>query len=150
MIRTKGEAGTGDVVEAVRHARTVQSEIRRVQLMPAEEVMAYAKIIGAPVDLLRQVRGQGRLPVVNFAAGGVATPADAALMMQLGMDGVFVGSGIFKSGDPAKRARAIVQAVTHHDDPAILARISENLGEAMSGMAARSLDAADRLAGRGW
>ncbi len=150
MIRTKGEAGTGDVVEAVRHARTVQSEIRRVQLMPAEEVMAYAKIIGAPVDLLRQVRGQGRLPVVNFAAGGVATPADAALMMQLGMDGVFVGSGIFKSGDPAKRARAIVQAVTHHDDADILARISENLGEAMSGMAARSLDAADRLAGRGW
>lgn len=150
MIRTKGEAGTGDVVEAVRHARTVQSEIRRVQLMPAEEVMTYAKIIGAPVDLLRQVRGQGRLPVVNFAAGGVATPADAALMMQLGMDGVFVGSGIFKSGDPAKRARAIVQAVTHHDDADILARISENLGEAMSGMAARSLDAADRLAGRGW
>ena len=150
MIRTKGEAGTGDVVEAVRHARTVQSEIRRVQLMPAEEVMTYAKVIGAPVDLLRQVRGQGRLPVVNFAAGGVATPADAALMMQLGMDGVFVGSGIFKSGDPAKRARAIVQAVTHHDDADILARISENLGEAMSGMAARSLDAADRLAGRGW
>lgn len=150
MIRTKGEAGTGDVVEAVRHARTVQSEIRRVQLMPAEEVMTYAKVIGAPVDLLRQVRGLGRLPVVNFAAGGVATPADAALMMQLGMDGVFVGSGIFKSGDPAKRARAIVQAVTHHDDADILARISENLGEAMSGMAARSLDAADRLAGRGW
>lgn len=150
MIRTKGEAGTGDVVEAVRHARTVQGEIRRVQLMPAEELMTFAKVIGAPVELLRQVRELGRLPVVNFAAGGVATPADAALMMQLGMDGVFVGSGIFKSGDPAKRARAIVQAVTHYDDADILARISENLGEAMSGVAVRSLDNAEKLAGRGW
>jgi pyridoxal 5'-phosphate synthase pdxS subunit len=150
MIRTKGEAGTGDVVEAVRHARTVQSQIRQVQGMPLEELATYAKNIGASLELLRQVRELGRLPVVNFAAGGVATPADAALMMQLGMDGVFVGSGIFKSGDPAKRARAIVQAVTHFEDPSILARVSENLGEAMSGIAVRSLDAAQQFAGRGW
>ena len=150
MIRTKGEAGTGDVVEAVRHARTVQSEIGRVRQMPAEELVAFAREIGAPLDLVRQVRELGRLPVVNFAAGGVATPADAALMMQLGMDGVFVGSGIFKSGDPVRRAEAIVQAVTHYDDPGTLARISENLGEAMSGVAARSLDGADRFAVRGW
>lgn len=150
MIRTKGEAGTGDVVEAVRHARTVQSQIRLVQGMPSEELATYAKNIGASMELLRQVRELGHLPVVNFAAGGVATPADAALMMQLGMDGVFVGSGIFKSGDPAKRARAIVQAVTHFDDPSILARVSENLGEAMSGIAVRSLDATEQFAGRGW
>jgi len=150
MIRTKGEAGTGDVVEAVRHARTVQSQIRQVQGMPLEELATHAKNIGASLELLRQVRELGRLPVVNFAAGGVATPADAALMMQLGMDGVFVGSGIFKSGDPAKRARAIVQAVTHFDDPSILARVSENLGEAMSGIAVRSLDATQQFAGRGW
>ncbi len=150
MIRTKGEAGTGDVVEAVRHARTVQSEIGRVRQMPAEELVAFAREIGAPLDLVRQVREIGRLPVVNFAAGGVATPADAALMMQLGMDGVFVGSGIFKSGDPVRRAEAIVQAVTHYDDPGTLARISENLGEAMSGVAARSLDRAEQFSGRGW
>lgn len=150
MIRTKGEAGTGDVVEAVRHARTVQGEIRRVRHMLPEELVTFAKEIGAPVELVRQVRELGRLPVVNFAAGGVATPADAALMMQLGMDGVFVGSGIFKSGDPAKRARAIVQAVTHYDDPQILAQVSENLGEAMSGIAVRSLDSAEQFAGRGW
>lgn len=150
MIRTKGEAGTGDVVEAVRHARTVQSQVRLVRGMPAEELVTYAKEIGASVELLRRVRELGRLPVVNFAAGGVATPADAALMMQLGMDGVFVGSGIFKSGDPARRARAIVQAVTHFDDPSILARVSENLGEAMSGVAVRSLAAAEQFAGRGW
>ena len=150
MIRTKGEAGTGDVVEAVRHARTVQSEIGRVRQMPAEELVAFAREIGAPLDLVRQVRELGRLPVVNFAAGGVATPADAALMMQLGMDGVFVGSGIFKSGDPVRRAEAIVQAVTHYDDPGTLARISENLGEAMSGIAVRSLAAAEQFAGRGW
>jgi pyridoxal 5'-phosphate synthase pdxS subunit len=150
MIRTKGEAGTGDVVEAVRHARTVQGEIRRVRHMLPEELVAFAKEIGAPVELVRQVRELGRLPVVNFAAGGVATPADAALMMQLGMDGVFVGSGIFKSGDPARRARAIVQAVTHYDDAQVLAQVSENLGEAMSGMAVRSLDGAERFAGRGW
>jgi len=150
MIRTKGEAGTGDVVEAVRHARTVQDGIRRVRHMPAEELVSFARDIGAPVELVRQVRDLGRLPVVNFAAGGVATPADAALMMQLGMDGVFVGSGIFKSGDPARRARAIVQAVTHYEDPAVLARISENLGEAMSGIAARSLGDGQQFAGRGW
>lgn len=150
MIRTKGEAGTGDVVEAVRHARAVQSQVRLVRSMPPEELVTYAKEIGAPVELLRRVRELGRLPVVNFAAGGVATPADAALMMQLGMDGVFVGSGIFKSGDPARRARAIVQAVTHFDDPSILARVSENLGEAMSGIAVRSLAAAEQFAGRGW
>lgn len=150
MIRTKGEAGTGDVVEAVRHARAVQDGIRRVVHMPAEELVSFAREIGAPVELVRRVRELGRLPVVNFAAGGVATPADAALMMQLGMDGVFVGSGIFKSGDPVRRARAIVQAVTHHDDPAILAKVSENLGEAMSGVAARSLDEARQFAGRGW
>ncbi|MBU4524277.1 MAG: pyridoxal 5'-phosphate synthase lyase subunit PdxS [Desulfomicrobium sp.] len=150
MIRTKGEAGTGDVVEAVRHARAVQEGIRRVQHMPGEALVAFAREIGAPVELLRQVRELGRLPVVNFAAGGVATPADAALMMQLGMDGVFVGSGIFKSGDPARRARAIVQAVTHFDDPQVLAQVSENLGEAMSGVAVRSLDSAQQFAGRGW
>ena len=150
MIRTKGEAGTGDVVEAVRHARAVQEGVRRAQYMPGEELVSFAREIGAPVELLRQVRELGRLPVVNFAAGGVATPADAALMMQLGMDGVFVGSGIFKSGDPARRARAIVQAVTHFDDPQILAQVSENLGEAMSGVAARSLDGAAQFAGRGW
>ena len=150
MIRTKGEAGTGDVVEAVRHARTVQGEIRRVRHMLPEELVTFAKEIGAPVELVRQVRELGRLPVVNFAAGGVATPADAALMMQLGMDGVFVGSGIFKSGDPAKRARAIVQAVTHYDDPQVLAQVSENLGEAMSGIAVRSLDSTEQFAGRGW
>lgn len=150
MIRTKGEAGTGDVVEAVRHARAVQGEIRRVRHMLPEELVTFAKEIGAPVELVRHVRELGRLPVVNFAAGGVATPADAALMMQLGMDGVFVGSGIFKSGDPAKRARAIVQAVTHFDDAQVLAQVSENLGEAMSGIAVRSLDSAEQFAGRGW
>lgn len=150
MIRTKGEAGTGDVVEAVRHARTLQAGIRRVLSMPAEELSGFAKEIGAPLELLRQVRELGSLPVVNFAAGGVATPADAALMMHLGMDGVFVGSGIFKSGDPAKRAEAIVQAVTHYNDPAVLARISENLGPAMSGRAVRSLGVDEQLAERGW
>ncbi len=128
----------------------MQSEIGRVRQVPAEELVAFAREIGAPLDLVRQVRELGRLPVVNFAAGGVATPADAALMMQLGMDGVFVGSGIFKSGDPVRRAEAIVQAVTHYDDPGTLARISENLGEAMSGVAARSLDRAEQFSGRGW
>ena len=129
MIRTKGEAGTGDVVEAVRHARQVFSEIRTLQAMPEEEVMAFAKNIGAPYELCLEVRELGRLPVVNFAAGGIAPPADAALMMQLGVDGVFVGSGIFKSGDPAKRAAAIVKATTHYNEPKILAEISRNLGE---------------------
>ena len=133
MIRTKGEAGTGDVVEAVRHARTVLGEIRRLQSMPEEELMSFAKSIGAPYDLVKETRDLGRMPVVNFAAGGIATPADAALMMQLGVDGVFVGSGIFKSGDPAKRANAIVKATTHYNDPAILAEVSRNLGEPMVG-----------------
>lgn len=150
MIRTKGEAGTGDVVEAVRHARCVTAEIRRVQVMPAEELVACAKEMGAPVELLRRVKALGRLPVLNFAAGGVATPADAALMMQLGMDGVFVGSGIFKSGDPARRAKAIVAAVAHHDDPRVLAEVSENLGPAMPGMAARSLPDEEQMSTRGW
>lgn len=150
MIRTKGEAGTGDVVEAVRHARAVNDGIRRAQVMSREELVSFAREIGAPLELVLRVRELGRLPVVNFAAGGIATPADAALMMQLGMDGVFVGSGIFKSEDPSRRAKAIVQAVTHFDDPQTLARISENLGGAMSGVAARSLGAEEQLAGRGW
>lgn len=133
MIRTKGEAGTGNVVEAVRHARTVQRQIRQVQNMDDNELFAFAKELQAPLELVREVKRLGRLPVVNFAAGGVATPADAALMMQLGMDGVFVGSGIFKSGNPTARAKAIVAAVTHYNDPKIIAAVSENLGEAMSG-----------------
>jgi pyridoxal 5'-phosphate synthase pdxS subunit len=150
MIRTKGEAGTGDVVEAVRHARAVLGEIRRLTTMVPEEMMAYAKEIGAPYDLVVETAQLGRLPVVNFAAGGVATPADAALMMQLGMDGVFVGSGIFKSGDPAKRAQAIVQAVTHYDNPEILAEVSRSLGEAMVGIHISEIPEAERLAVRGW
>ena len=150
MIRTKGEAGTGDVVEAVRHARTVLGEIRRLQNMPEEELMTYAKEIGAPYDLVKETRELGRLPVVNFAAGGVATPADAALMMQLGVDGVFVGSGIFKSGNPAKRAKAIVEAVTHYNNAEILAEVSKNLGEAMVGINVSSLPQGELLAERGW
>ncbi|MCX6055200.1 MAG: pyridoxal 5'-phosphate synthase lyase subunit PdxS [Chloroflexi bacterium] len=150
MIRTKGEAGTGDVVEAVRHARTVLGEIRKLQNLPEEEVMAFAKEIGAPFELLLEVRKLGCLPVVNFAAGGIATPADAALMMQLGVDGVFVGSGIFKSGDPAKRAAAIVKATTHYNDPKILAEVSRNLGEAMVGRQISSIPEADKIATRGW
>lgn len=150
MIRTKGEAGTGDVVEAVRHARTVMGEIRRLTTMPDEELMAYAKEIGAPYELVKETKELGRLPVVNFAAGGVATPADAALMMQLGMDGVFVGSGIFKSGDPARRAAAIVKAVTHYNDPAILAEVSKNLGEPMVGRNVSQMPETERIAGRGW
>jgi pyridoxal 5'-phosphate synthase pdxS subunit len=150
MIRTKGEAGTGDVVEAVRHARTVLGEIRRLTTLAEEELMAYAKEIGAPVEWLRETKRLGRMPVVNFAAGGVATPADAALMMQLGVDGVFVGSGIFKSGDPAKRAAAIVKSVTHFQDATILAEVSRNLGEAMVGRTVAQLPVAERLAGRGW
>jgi len=134
MLRTKGEAGTGDVVEAVRHARSVNSSIKQIASMEKSQLYSYAKSVGAPVELVQKVHELGRLPVVNFAAGGVATPADAALMMQLGMDGVFVGSGIFKSGDPAKRAKAIVQAVTHYNDPAVLASVSEDLGEAMVGI----------------
>ncbi len=150
MIRTKGEAGTGDVVEAVRHARQVFSEIRTLQAMPEEEVMAFAKNIGAPYELCLEVRELGRLPVVNFAAGGIATPADAALMMQLGVDGVFVGSGIFKSGDPAKRAAAIVKATTHYNEPKLLAEISRNLGEPMVGRQVSNIPEQDLLAGRGW
>jgi len=150
MIRTKGEAGTGDVVEAVRHARQVFSEIRILQAMPEEEVMAFAKNIGAPYELCSEVRELGRLPVVNFAAGGIATPADAALMMQIGVDGVFVGSGIFKSGDPAKRASAIVKATTHYNEPKLLAEISRNLGEPMVGRQVSNIPEQDLLAGRGW
>ena len=150
MIRTKGEAGTGDVVEAVRHARSVLGEIRRLQQMPEEEVMAFAKEIGAPYELVTEVRTLGRLPVVNFAAGGIATPADAALMMQLGVDGVFVGSGIFKSGDPAKRAAAIVKATTHYNDPKILAEVSRNLGEAMVGRQISAMPEEEKIATRGW
>jgi len=150
MIRTKGEAGTGDVVEAVRHARSVLGEIRKLQTMAEEEIMAYAKEIGAPYQLLLETRRLGRLPVVNFAAGGIATPADAALMMQLGVDGVFVGSGIFKSGDPARRGAAIVKAVTHYQDASILAEVSRNLGGPMVGRSVASLEESEKLASRGW
>ena len=150
MIRTKGEAGTGNVVEAVRHMRTMQSQIRRATGMPRDELPAFAKELGAPLDLLREVADLGRMPVVNFAAGGIATPADAALMMQLGCDGVFVGSGIFKSGDPARRAAAIVEAVTHYTDPIRIAKVSENLGEAMVGINVSTLPADELLATRGW
>jgi pyridoxal 5'-phosphate synthase pdxS subunit len=150
MIRTKGEAGTGNIVEAVRHMRTVWAGIRRVQNMPEDELMAEAKELGAPYELLKQTREQGRLPVVNFAAGGVATPADAALMMQLGADGVFVGSGIFKSEDPARRAHAVVQAVTHFQDAGIIADVSRGLGEAMRGLELSEIAPAELLATRGW
>ena len=161
MIRTKGEAGTGNVVEAVRHARSVIGEIRRIQALPAEEVMTYAKDHGAPVDLVRYVREHGALPVPNFAAGGIATPADAALMMQLGVDGVFVGSGIFKSAPHVteraekhrawlQRAEAIVKATTHYDDPDVLADVSRGLGEAMVGINLDTLPPEELMAGRGW
>ncbi|MBI3764408.1 MAG: pyridoxal 5'-phosphate synthase lyase subunit PdxS [Chloroflexi bacterium] len=150
MIRTKGEAGTGDVVEAVRHARSVLGEIRRLTTMADEELMAYAKEIGAPYELVKETKELGRLPVVNFAAGGLATPADAALMMQLGVDGVFVGSGIFKSGDPARRAKAIVEATTHFRDPNIIAEVSRNLGEPMVGRSVASMPEDELIAGRGW
>jgi pyridoxal 5'-phosphate synthase pdxS subunit len=150
MIRTKGEAGTGDVVEAVRHARTVLGEIRRLTTMADEELMAYAKEIGAPYELVKETKQLGRMPVVNFAAGGIATPADAALMMQLGVDGVFVGSGIFKSGDPAKRAAAIVKAVTHYNDASILADVSKNLGDPMVGRNISQMPEGEKIAGRGW
>lgn len=150
MIRTKGEAGTGDVVEAVRHARAVLGDIRRLQAMAEEELFTYAKEIGAPYELVKETRDLGRLPVVNFAAGGIATPADAALMMQIGVDGVFVGSGIFKSGNPAKRAEAIVKATTHFRDAKIIADVSRNLGEPMVGRTAASLPESEQLAKRGW
>src|SRR5512139_827669 len=150
MIRTKGEAGTGDVVEAVRHARSVLGDIRRLQSMGPEELMDFAKEIGAPYELVVETKELGRLPVVNFAAGGIATPADAALMMQLGVDGNFVGSGIFKSGDPARRAKAIVEATTHFRDAAIIAEVSMSLGEPMVGRTVESMPQAERIAGRGW
>ena len=155
MIRTKGEAGTGNVVEAVRHARTILGEIRMVQARPSEELMTVARDLQAPYELVRHVHQTGRLPVVNFAAGGIATPADAALMMQLGLDGVFVGSGIFKSGEGdlskiEKRARAIVKAVTHFDNPDILAEVSTDLGEPMVGINLDTLELKERLATRGW
>jgi pyridoxal 5'-phosphate synthase pdxS subunit len=150
MIRTKGEAGTGDVVEAVRHARSVLGAIRELQNKPEEELMAFAKEIGAPFELVLEVKQLGHLPVVNFAAGGIATPADAALMMQLGVDGVFVGSGIFKSGDPAKRAAAIVKATTHFNDPKILAEVSKNLGEPMVGRQISAIPDNELIATRGW
>ncbi len=149
MIRTKGEAGTGNVVEAVRHARAVLGEIRRISSMAREELMTYAKESGAPYELVAETAKLKRLPVVNFAAGGIATPADAALMMQLGMDGVFVGSGIFKSSDPARRAKAIVQAVTHYRDPQILAEVSRSLGEPMVGINISEIPETRRLAKRG-
>ena len=150
MIRTKGEAGTGDVVEAVRHARSVLGEIRRLREMPSEELMSYSKEIGAPYELVVSTHSSGRLPVVNFAAGGLATPADAALMMQIGVDGVFVGSGIFKSGDPASRAKAIVEATTHFNNPEIVAKVSEGLGEPMVGRQVQDIPVAELMADRGW
>ena len=150
MIRTKGEAGTGDVVEAVRHARTVFGEMRRLQSMPEEELMSFARDLGAPYHLVKEVHETGVLPVVNFAAGGIATPADAALLMQIGVDGVFVGSGIFKSGDPARSAKAIVEATTHYNDPDIIARVSRGLGEPMVGINVSTVPEQERLAPRGW
>ncbi|MDR2814894.1 MAG: pyridoxal 5'-phosphate synthase lyase subunit PdxS [Prevotellaceae bacterium] len=150
MIRTKGEAGTGDVVEAVRHIRQVNSDIRRVVSASPMELMAIAKEIGAPYELVVQVKELGRLPVVNFAAGGIATPADAALMMVLGCDGVFVGSGIFKSNSPAKRAKAIVEAVAHYTDAKLIAEVSKGLGEAMRGQSVAQMEDRDKMAGRGW
>src|SRR6266704_3248113 len=150
MIRTKGEAGTGDVVNAVTHMRSIRSEIARLAGLPAEELFTAAKELGAPYELVAEVARVGRLPVVLFTAGGIATPADAALMMQLGAEGVFVGSGIFKAGDPAKRAAAIVKATTFHDDPDVVAKVSRGLGEAMVGISTDTLAPAERYAGRGW
>ncbi|MCD5405601.1 MAG: pyridoxal 5'-phosphate synthase lyase subunit PdxS [Desulfotomaculum sp.] len=150
MIRTKGEPGTGNVVEAVRHMRRMMSEIRYVQSLSKEELVMVAKKMGAPYDLLVQVAEEGKLPVVNFAAGGIATPADAALMMQLGSDGVFVGSGIFKSKDPAARAKAIVEATTHYNDPEILLKVSKDLGEAMPGIEISAISPEMRMQERGW
>ena len=150
MIRTKGEAGTGNIVEAVRHMRAVMDGIRKLHCLPQDELMAEAKALGAPFELVKEVHEAGCLPVVNFAAGGVATPADAALMMHLGAEGVFVGSGIFKSEDPDRRARAIVKAVTHYNDPAIVAEVSRGLGEPMRGLDIRALAEEELLATRGW
>lgn len=150
MIRTKGEPGTGDVIEAVKHMRAVNEEIRKVAAASESELFHIAKELGASFELVKYVHDNGKLPVVNFAAGGIATPADAAMMMQLGCDGVFVGSGIFKSGDPAKRAAAIVKAVTNYNNPKILAEISEDLGEAMVGINVYSLNEDEKMAKRGW
>jgi len=150
MIRTKGEAGTGNVVEAVRHMRKIMDEIRRIQMLPEEELVTVAKNLGAPYELVKWVHDHGRLPVPNFAAGGIATPADAALMMRLGAEAVFVGSGIFKSSDPYKRAKAIVDAVTYYDQPEILLEISRGLGEPMRGIDIRTLSEAELLQVRGW
>lgn len=150
MIRTKGEAGTGNVVEAVRHMRTIMSQIRALSNTPDDELMAIAKNLGAPYDLIKKTKELGKLPVVNFAAGGIATPADAALMMHLGADGVFVGSGIFKSDDPAKRAKAIVEATTHYKDPVIIGKVSEGIGEAMKGLEISKIPQDQLLAARGW
>ncbi len=150
MIRTKGEAGTGDVVEAVRHIRAVSEDIRRVVNASDEELMTIAKEMGAPYELVLEVRGLGRLPVVNFAAGGIATPADASLMMQLGCDGIFVGSGIFKSDNPAKRAKAIVEAAAHYRDAKLLAEVSKGIGTAMRGVSVGGMKPEEKIAGRGW
>lgn len=150
MIRTKGEAGTGNVVEAVRHIRTVTMGIKKVRSLEQDELVAEAKKLGAPLQILQEINSTGSLPVVNFAAGGIATPADAALMMQLGVDGVFVGSGIFKSDDPESRAKAIVQATTHYDNPDILAKVSMDLGEPMPGLDISSMKPEEMLAARGW
>jgi pyridoxal 5'-phosphate synthase pdxS subunit len=150
MIRTKGEAGTGNIVEAVRHMRAVQDGIHKLVNTPQEELMAAAKEMGAPFELVQEIHKTGKLPVVNFAAGGVATPADAALMMQLGADGIFVGSGIFKSSNPSVRAQAIVKATTHFRDAKIIAEVSKNLGEAMPGLDIKQIPEKELLSGRGW
>jgi pyridoxal 5'-phosphate synthase pdxS subunit len=150
MIRTKGEAGTGNIVEAVRHMRAVQDGIRRLKVLPEGELVAETKALGAPLELVMEVHKTGKLPVVNFAAGGVATPADAALMMQLGAEGIFVGSGIFKSSDPAARAQAIVKATTHYQDPVILAEVSKDLGAAMPGLDIKAIPQQELLSPRGW
>ncbi len=150
MMRTKGEAGTGNVVEAVRHMRAITSDIRRLKNMELEELMVYAKNTGSPFELVCQVAKEGKLPVVNFAAGGIATPADAALLMQLGSDGIFVGSGIFKSENPEKRAQAIVKATTAYQDPKVLAEVSSRIGKPMSGLDVSNMEETERLATRGW
>ncbi len=150
MLRTKGEAGSGNVVEAVRHMRAIMDDIRRLKNLPEEEWMTEAKNLGAPYELVVEVARTGKLPVVNFSAGGIATPADAALMMRLGAEGIFVGSGIFKSGDPFKRAKAIVEATTHFEDAQIIAEVSRNLGEPMVGINIETLPQEERMAVRGW
>ena len=150
MMRTKGEAGTGDIIEAVRHLRQVNEDIARLKYLPKEALMTAAKEMGAPYDLVVEVAETGKLPVINFAAGGIATPADAALMMQLGCDGVFVGSGIFKSNNPAERAKAIVEAVAHFNEPSVIAEVSKGLGEAMRGISVSGMREEDKVQGRGW